>query len=200
VTGDKNIFKRRGYADPDADPTFQGKKRIRFVMDCSGSMYRFNGYDQRLNRSLEATALIMESFVDMEHQFDYSIVGHSGDSACISLVEFGNPPQTALDRMRILQSMVAHTQYCQSGDNTLPAIHRAMLDVSTAEVDQTECYVVAISDANLYRYGISPKDLGQIMRGQSMGSTANVPKAFCVFIASFGEEANEIKRVLPLGR
>lgn len=170
-------------------------------MDCSASMYRFNGRDKRLNRSLEAAALIMESFVDMEHQFDYSMVGHSGDSACIPLIEFGCPPNNALERMRILQQMVAHTQYCQSGDNTLPAINRAMLDVGASDVtDQTECFVVAISDANLYRYGIQPKELGQIMRGQSLSTTESIPKAFCIFVASFGEEANEIQRELPLGR
>jgi hypothetical protein len=38
------------------------KKRIRFVLDCSGSMYRSNGYDQRLMRCLEAALLIMESY------------------------------------------------------------------------------------------------------------------------------------------
>jgi von Willebrand factor A domain-containing protein 8 len=174
-------------------------------MDCSASMYRFNSYDERLNRGLEAAALIMESFVDMEHQFDYRMVGHSGDSACIPFIEFGHPPKTALERMRILQKMVAHTQYCASGDNTLMAIHRAMLDVggtsADMKADQTECYVVAISDANLYRYGIQPKDLGDIMRGQTLTTTTgHIPKSFCIFIASFGEEANEIQRVLPLGR
>ena len=37
------------------------KRRLCFVMDCSGSMYRFNSLDGRLNRMLEATCLILES-------------------------------------------------------------------------------------------------------------------------------------------
>ena len=41
VTGEKLIYKRRGTVERDA-PTDQ-RKRIKFVMDCSGSMYRFNG-------------------------------------------------------------------------------------------------------------------------------------------------------------
>ena len=40
VTGDRHIYKRRGSMD---DAPLLKKKRIRFVLDCSGSMYRFNG-------------------------------------------------------------------------------------------------------------------------------------------------------------
>ena len=37
-------------------------KRIRLVVDVSGSMYRFNGYDGRLERTLEAVLMVMEAF------------------------------------------------------------------------------------------------------------------------------------------
>ena len=37
-------------------------KCIRIVVDVSGSMYRFNGYDGRLERSLEAVLMVMEAF------------------------------------------------------------------------------------------------------------------------------------------
>ena len=37
-------------------------KRIRLVVDVSGSMYRFNGHDGRLERSLEAVLMVMEAF------------------------------------------------------------------------------------------------------------------------------------------
>ena len=180
------------------------KKHIRFVMDCSASMYRFNGWDERLNRSLEATALIMESFDGMDSQFDYSIVGHSGDSDCIRFVEFGNPPRNDKERMRILQSMAAHTQYCSSGDNTLESLHRAMVDVGnhvkTGNASTEEGFVICISDANLYRYGIPPKRLGDIIRGRRIPDSMNLPMAYCIFIASFGDEAREIQHELPVGR
>ena len=44
------VFKRRGYADK-ADDSAEGsgavvKKKLQFVMDVSGSMYRFNGEDR----------------------------------------------------------------------------------------------------------------------------------------------------------
>ena len=40
ITGDKYIYKRRGNIDEES---FSKEKYIRFVMDVSGSMYRFNG-------------------------------------------------------------------------------------------------------------------------------------------------------------
>ena len=33
-------------------------RRLTFVMDVSGSMYRFNGHDGRLNKMLETTCLV----------------------------------------------------------------------------------------------------------------------------------------------
>lgn len=205
ITGDKLIHKRRGFAEPEIGASSNNKKSILFVTDCSASMYRFNGWDERLNRSLEAMALIMECFVGMESIYDYSIVAHSGDSDCIPLVPFGNPPENDLERMRILQSMVAHTQYCQSGDNTLQSIARAMQDVSSrtrndGSSNTDESFVICISDANLHRYGIRPSHLNAVMRGQSLPTSSNIPKTFCIFVASFGDEADEIRRELPIGR
>lgn len=112
VAGDKYIYKRRGF-DSDTSKPLQRPKRLRFVVDASASMYRFNGYDGRLNRSLEASLLIMSAFEGMSDRFDYSIVAHSGDSPAIPLVRFDDPPKNEKEMMRILQTVVAHTQYCQ---------------------------------------------------------------------------------------
>jgi hypothetical protein len=52
VTGERAIYKRRG--ENDNDPGFQQKpKKMYIVFDLSASMMRFNGYDGRLDRSLE---------------------------------------------------------------------------------------------------------------------------------------------------
>ena len=152
VTGDRYIYKRRGTVE---EGPIQKPKRLRFVMDCSGSMYRFNGYDERLLRCLEAALLVMEGFEGFETRFDYSIVGHSGDSNCIQLVDFGRPPKNEKERMQILQKMIAHSQYCQSGDNTLEAMGKAIVDIARPHHDEDEDdhIVVGVSDANLARYG-----------------------------------------------
>lgn len=67
LTGDRMIFKRRG-APPSQDgmPNLGNnnsggeviRKRLQFIMDVSGSMYRFNGEDKRLERLIESTLMV----------------------------------------------------------------------------------------------------------------------------------------------
>lgn len=38
------------------------------MVDVSGSMYRFNGYDARLEREMEAMCMVMEAFQGYEHK------------------------------------------------------------------------------------------------------------------------------------
>ena len=51
-------------------------KQLRFVMDVSSSMGRFNGSDRRLDRMAACSIMIMEAFKGLEHKYNYSIVGH----------------------------------------------------------------------------------------------------------------------------
>jgi hypothetical protein len=67
--------------------------------------------------------------------------------------------------------MVAHSQFCFSGDNTLTATARAIKRVlrpasGTAgearpgtDGDRTARLVVVVSDANFARYGIDPQQV-----------------------------------------
>jgi MoxR-like ATPase len=198
IVGEKHVFKRRGVPPPEAGGNIKTPKRIRFVFDCSGSMYRFNGQDGRLDRSLEAAALVMESFHGYDGQFDYSIVGHSGDSPVIEFSQFGKPPKTERERMNILKKMVAHTQFCQSGDYTLEGIARAKQDVVAGCDDADEYIVIAISDANMRRYGISGRMVGQVVDSK-MGLEQDV-KTKVIFLASLGDEAEEIKKNVGSGK
>lgn len=67
VVGERNIYKRRG---EEEDPgLFCFPKRLVFCFDLSASMSRFNGHDGRLDRTLEAALLIMESFRTFEYKF-----------------------------------------------------------------------------------------------------------------------------------
>ena len=167
--------------------------------------------DQRLLRCLEAALLIMESFkskIGEAQRYEYSIVGHSGDSPCIPFVDWAAPPNNEKDRLQILQTMLAHSQYCMSGDHTLEAMREAIEAVSNKlrddssggsimdqAKDTSNGTVICLSDANLARYGIDPRQLGNIIEsGRQKGI-----KAYIIFIASLGEEAEEIKRALPPG-
>lgn len=63
ITGEKNIYRRRLDKLPEPGTPQEKPKRLRVVFDVSGSMYRFNGFDKRLQRSLE-TALLMMTALD----------------------------------------------------------------------------------------------------------------------------------------
>ena len=191
MTGEKAIFKKRGEATDQPSPLAGKKKRIVFCMDCSASMFRFNSVDHRLDRSVEAAIMITESFKGTDDRIEYSMIGHSGDSPSIPLVDFGEPPQNKKERLETVLSMVAHTQYCWSGDNTLQSMRSAIKKVLEKDGDQH--FVFVISDANLRRYGITTHEISSIIRSDPR---VNV---FCIFIASLGQEAEMIKKQLPAG-
>lgn len=95
---------------PEAGTPQKNPKRIRLVFDVSGSMYRFNGYDKRLQRSLETALLCMEALEGKEEKIKYDIVGHSGDGANIPFVSTSSPPKNEKERLNVLRKMLAHTQ------------------------------------------------------------------------------------------
>ena len=80
MTGERMVYRRRGLPVAQMGVPQRLPKRLHFLMDVSGSMYRFNGSDQRLERLLEATLLIMEALDGFDTKYSYSICGHSGDA------------------------------------------------------------------------------------------------------------------------
>ncbi len=46
----------------------QKPKYVKLLCDVSGSMYRFNGYDGRLEREMEAMIMVMEGLEGYEHK------------------------------------------------------------------------------------------------------------------------------------
>lgn len=77
--------------------------------------------------------------------------------------------------------MHAHSQFCMAGDYTVEAAESAVK--SLADEDCDEGIVVILSDANLSRYAIQPKELSQAI------SCDPRVEAFVVFIGSLGNEA-----------
>ncbi len=153
-------------------------------------------FDGRLERELEVALMVMQAFTRVENaeeRFAVDIVGHSGDHDMIPLVSVNAMPKTDGDQYRILRSIVSHTQYCESGDNTLKCIeksirqikrplttdpsHQSKVDATTAtglnapivEEDPStspmdDYFVIVLSDANLSRYGITHHRLAQLLR------------------------------------
>lgn len=183
ITGEKNIYRRRADANPWADHIQEKPNRLKLVVDVSGSMYRFNGYDGRLDRELEAVVMVMEAFEGYEKKIVYDIVGHSGEGYEIPFVNAGNPPRTDKERFDTIRMMHAHSQFCWSGDSTVKATKEAVNTL--AEEDYDNSIVVVLSDANLSRYGINPKDFAKaLMNGEPK------VKGHVIFIGSLEEEAD----------
>lgn len=64
---------------------------------------RFNGYDGRLDRELEAVVLVMEAFEGFEDRIKYDILGHSGDSPNITFVRRDRPPKNNKERLDVVK-------------------------------------------------------------------------------------------------
>lgn len=50
------------------------------MVDVSGSMYRFNGVDGRLERSMQAVCMVMEAFENYEEKFKVKAWIEAADS------------------------------------------------------------------------------------------------------------------------
>eukprot|EP00605_Chrysophyceae_sp_TOSAG23-4_P000428 GSChrysophyteH1.ASY1.ANO1.485.1 assembled CDS len=200
LTGDRLVFKRRGTPDSHGgghkrhsnagSPT---QKRLQFVVDVSGSMYRFNGQDRRLERMLESVLLVLESLpTDEQSPVQYSLTGHSGDSPDIPFLEFSEKkPADEAAKYQVMEKLVAHSQYCLSGDYTVRAIDIAIDKImEEGDDDGTERYVFVLSDANFERYGITPELVQRVMLKES---NVNV---HLILIASLGGEAEQIVQAM----
>ena len=185
LAGERDVFKRRGTPnDNNVNPLHSEPVTIKLIVDISASMYRFNGYDERLERLLEATLMMFEALRD-DNRFKLYVSGHNGTSSKIPLVS----PDSSLDeasQLKILECMVANTQYTYAGDNTVEAISLAVDEASKGDL------IIIISDANLDRYDIRVDDLAPLQ-------SPNV-HAHLIFIGSLGSEAEELANRIPNDR
>ncbi len=107
LTGERAIYKRRGEQDPELGSPQLKPKRLRLIVDVSGSMYRFNGYDGRLERIMESALMVMEAFEGYEQKFAYEIYGHSGDDFEIPFVMNKKLPANNKERLEVLKVILS---------------------------------------------------------------------------------------------
>lgn len=123
--------------------------------------------------------------------------------------------------MDVLQKMVAHSQFCMSGDHTVEAMEKAIQRVVQGE-ESDQNIVVVVSDANFERYGITPHAVGSIMvravlvarlflfscsrqkreaehMGRRLQRSNHEVACHLVMIASLEDEAEELRAQLPKG-
>lgn len=191
ITGERNIYKRRGEKPEDLGLFPRLPKHLIFAFDVSASMSRYNAHDGRLERSLEVALMIMDAFKGFEHKFRYSIVGHSGDSSLLIFVKPDNPPKSEIEMFQVLQQMHAHATHCVSGDNTMNCLKKCIRDIRQEQAD--DYIVVVISDANIIQYGIDTRELCEVIIADP------IVGAFIVFIGSLHGQAEMLKKDLPQG-
>jgi len=191
LTGDRNVYKRRGDRPPDPYSFQTLPKRLTFVFDVSSSMAHY-AMDGRLERTLEAATMIMESFKNYDHKFRYKFRGHSGSTDDLVFVQEPKYPVNQVQRLNVLRAMNGHAESCGSGDNTLDAARLAIREISKEESD--ESFVILLSDANLEQYDISPADLQALL---NLDERVNV---FILFIGTMGEQAMRLRAALPADR
>mmetsp|Transcript_1429 Transcript_1429/g.1959 ORF Transcript_1429/g.1959 Transcript_1429/m.1959 type:complete len:243 (-) Transcript_1429:1635-2363(-) len=191
ITGEKNIYKRRGERPPDPFSFQSLPKRLTFLFDVSSSMSHY-AMDGRLSRVCESATMVMESLKNYDHKFRYMIRGHSGSTDDLVFVQEPKYPVNDIERLNVLRAMYAHAESCSSGDSTLDACKRAIKEIEQLESD--ERFLVLFSDANLEQYSIEPSDLRALL---DMSETVNV---FIIFIATMGEQAMRLKSELPADR
>ncbi|XP_027851720.2 von Willebrand factor A domain-containing protein 8 [Aphis gossypii] len=194
VIGERSIYRKRGNVDPQIGAPQLKPKRLRFIVDVSGSMYRFNSYDGRLDRELEAVIMVMEALSGFEDKISYDIVGHSGETESLKFVDKSNPPTDNKQRLNVIKKMHAHTQFCMAGDNTLQSVVYAQKTLEAERTDFDEAIIILLSDANLSRYNISPERLAAAL------NLSQDVQSFAIFIGSLGDQADVLTKSLPAGK
>ncbi|KAG6885080.1 hypothetical protein C0993_006041 [Termitomyces sp. T159_Od127] len=131
LTGEATVYKRRGMEKPELGRPQIKPKRIRFIFDLSGSMYRFQ-YDGRLQRSMETAVMLMETFekLSKKEKYTWDIYGHSGEAPDIPLVLLDKPPTELRDRCKVVEKMYMIPQYAFAGDYTVEAIEKGVTEVA----------------------------------------------------------------------
>jgi len=189
LAGERAIYKKRGKNEEKSSLKQKKKKLLYFTVDCSASMFRFNGFDSRLERMCDVAVLIMEALAGFESKFDYCIVGHSGMSTKFPLVSFSKPPRNRKERLQVIRKLVAHAQYCSAGDSTEASTYRAIRSLRRKDAD--ERFLFVFSDANLENYGFDTKEFSRQIHKHASVET------HLIFLSSGGEAAEKYAQDLP---
>ena len=115
-----------------------------------------------------AVVMLMEALSDprFSHKFEYAIIGHSGATHNLKLVDFGSPPVDKSSRAKVIEDMYIHSRSAPSGDQSLQAAIEATslvrgggMEGGGGVVEADDYLVFLLSDANLGRYNVSPQSL-----------------------------------------
>ncbi len=116
---------------------------------------------------------------------------HSGTASNLKLIDFDDWPSTDAAKSHLCRDIAAYARSAVTGDNTVQAAKEAIERIVEERAD--DYFVILLSDANLGRYNVSPKDFGKVLTADSR------VHATAIFIAE--PSASEwMSTSLPLGR
>ncbi|ESN95825.1 hypothetical protein HELRODRAFT_193483 [Helobdella robusta] len=188
-------------------------RRSTTLIDLHPQQSRRNRFFSQLNvAALQAPlnhGVVLHDENGYEEKIRYDIHGHSGEGPKFTFVRCGgsdgcggggnggggegvSPPVNNKQRLDVVMSLYAHSQFCLSGDHTLEATKMAVEEVA-AMSDVDDRFVIVLSDANLERYGISARRLARLLTSKD-----NV-NSYAIFIGSLGDQAERLTNELPAG-
>jgi len=91
------------------------------------------------------------------------------------------------ERLRILQKMVAHSEYCTRGDSTLEAISKSIENVKNQRGQFDDRFVFVISDGDLNQYNLNSNILSSVLMKETSVN------AHVIFIAQSPNSAEEFR-------
>lgn len=77
--------------------------------------------------------MVMEAFDGFQNKILYDIYGHSGDGYNIKFVDSKELPKNEAERLKVLKTLMAHAQFCMSGDHTFEATKYAIQELAKEE-------------------------------------------------------------------
>jgi hypothetical protein len=188
LTGDRSVFKRRQETPPEIGAPIVKPKRITFLVDLSASMASM-AYDGRQDRQMKTMLMIMEAFKHVnKEKIMYQICGHSGENAKHVMTTMEKPPTTIGAEWKVIRDCDSIQSLTMSGDSSIEAITLACRDITKKEAD--DYFVIAFSDANVQRYGITIPVLEKAM-------TSNEKVKCAMICLDRGEEGKELARKMP---
>ena len=95
--------------------------------------------------------MVMEALEGYEDKIKYDIIGHSGEENDLLFTSTRAPPANEKERLDVLKNMLAHSQFCMSGDHTLSATVLAIQELALKAEVYDEAFVIVLSDANFDR-------------------------------------------------
>jgi hypothetical protein len=195
VVGEQLIYKKRGEKIQEMGALESLPNFVHFIFDVSASMSRYNSYDGRLDRTLEASLMVMEAFrgFDRSNKWIYKISGHSGEGPNVEFKRQNGTTQMPSNRreeFELLNLMKIHASHCISGDSTISGLKHAIDNSKNIEAEKK--IIVLLSDANVIQYGIKNSDLKEILEKE--GHLENDVSAFIIFIGTLQDQAERLMR------